>query len=357
MKRADAVMIGIAFLCLAGVVMSSSSVPAKTIRVGLLGPMADEDYDGAVVFKDYVEGRTNGDVTVEIFPSAQFCGNPRECLEGLQSGVLDVFMTTVGGFGNVYAPAQVFDLPYVFRDDDVAECVFDGPLMHDLRQAVLDSGAGIRLMVVSNTGGWRNFATTRRLIKSPRDLKGLKLRTTSAPIQQELVRQLGAFPTPVPWSELYTAMATGVVDGSKNSIQDIVGMNFHEHVKYVTLDGHAYMGALWWYSETNWQELSPEQQRIVVEGFERLKLVTRALPIRRQIEANEAFKKANGTIYVPTPAEKTEFKDATRGLEAWFVDRYGPQWLERLKSAVADCESRIGERLERIQSAQPSLPQ
>ena len=344
-------MVGIALVCLTGALMSATSTPAHTIRVGLLGPMADEDYDGAVVFKDYVESRTNGEISVEIFPSAQFCSNARECVEGLKSGVLDVFMTTIGGFGTVFAPAQVFDLPYVFRDDDVAECVFDGPLMNDLRGAVIEAGAGMRLMVVSNTGGWRNFASRTRLIKTPADLKGLKLRTTSAPIQQELVRQLGAFPTPVPWSELYTALATGVVDGTKNSVQDLVGMNFHEHVKYVTLDGHAYMGALWWYSDSRWRALSAEHQRIVVEGFERLKLVTRALPIRRQIESNEAFKKADGTIYVPTPQQKQAFRAATQGLEAWFIERYGREWVDRLKAAVTTCERHLAERLQSVRSA------
>ena len=346
-------MVGLTVVCLAGALISSTSAPTHTIRIGLLGPMTDEDYDGSLVFKDYVESRTNGDIAVEIFPSAQFCGNPRECVDGLKSGVLDVFMTTIGGLGNILPEAQVFDIPYVFRDDDVAECVFDSDMMVELRQAVLQTGAGMRLMVVSNTGGWRNFITTRRPIREPKDLAGLKLRTTAAPIQQELVRQLGAFPTPVPWSELYTAMATGVVDGSKNSVQDLVGMNFQEHIRYVILDGHAYMGALWWFSEPRWQGLSAEHQRIVVEGFERLKLVTRAIPIRRQIEANKVFVKTGGQIYVPTPAQKTAFREATKGLRGWFIDRYGQAWVDKLDREVQACEAHIDRRLESVRNAAP----
>lgn len=335
-------------ICLGGAWMSSAQTPEHTVRVGLLGPMTDEDYDGALVFKDYVESRTNGEVAVRIFPSAQFCSNPRECIDGLRAGVLDVFMTTIGGVGSVFPPAQVFDLPYAFRDDDVAECVFDGPLMDDLRRAVLETRAGLRLMVVSNTGGWRNFATTKTRIESPEHLAGLKLRTTSAPIQQELVRQLGAHPTPVPWSELYTAIATGVVEGSKNSIQDLVGMNFHEHVKFIILDGHAYMGALWWYSEARWQALSPDRQRIVVEGFQRLKLVTRALPIRRQLDATAAFTGAEGKVYVPTAEQKAAFKQATEGLRGWFADRYGRVWLDKLDAAILTCETQIDRHFDAI---------
>ena len=325
--------------CLIGVIASAADTPEHTIRIGILGNPDDEDYDGALVLKDYVESRTNGVIEVEIFTSGQFCGNERECIENMQSGVLDVFMTTIGGMGNIFGPGQVFDLPYVFRDDRIAECVFDGPIVNDLRRDILKADLGMRLMVVSNTGGWRNFATTSRPIKSPEDIKGLKIRTTPAPIQQELVRQLGGNPTPVAWSELYTALATGVVEGSKNGVQDIVGMKFHEHIKYLTLDGHAYMGALWWYSENGWNELTPAQRRIVFDGFQHLKTVTRALPMRRQIAAYETFKEAGGEIYVPTPAEKRAFQDAVSGMRGWYSTNYGEIWLTRLDDAVNACEA------------------
>ncbi len=323
-----------------GIVTSAAETPAHTIRVGILGSPDDEDYDGALVLKDYVESRSNGAVAVEIFTSGQFCGNERECIENMQSGVLDVFMTTIGGMGNIFGPGQVFDLPYVFRDDRVAECVFDGAIVDDLRDAVLGADLGLRLMVVSNTGGWRNFATTTKQIRKPEDIRNLKIRTTTAPIQQELVRQLGGNPTPVPWSEVYTSLATNMVVGTKNGVQDIVGMKFHEHLKYLTLDGHAYMGALWWFSEHGWKELSRARQRIVFDGFQHLKTVTRALPMRRQIEAYQAFTEAGGTVYAPTPEEKRAFRDAVSGMRGWYVENYGDDWLLKLDAAIAACEAR-----------------
>ncbi len=333
-----AIYAALALVCVIGVVAARADVAEHTIRVGILGSPDDEDYDGALVLKDYVESRTNGAVAVKIYASGQFCGNERECIENMQAGVLDVFMTTIGGLGNVFGPAQGFDLPYVFRDDRIAECVFDGPIVDDLRATILGEDLGLRLMAVSNTGGWRNFATTSRAIKTPDDLKGLKIRTTPASVQQELVRQLGGNPTPVAWSEVYTALATGVVVGTKNGVQDIVGMKFEEHIKYITLDGHAYMGALWWFSDVNWRALPPDVRRIVFDGFQHLKIVTRALPMRRQIEAYEAFKEAGGEVYVPNAAEKEAFREASSGMRAWYVDSYGATWLEKLDAAVADCE-------------------
>ena len=107
----------------------------------------------------------------------------------------------------------------------------------------------MRLMAISNTGGWRNIANTKKQIRTPNDVNGLKVRTIKADVQIELVKAMGGNPTPISWPEVYTSLATGVVDGTKNGITDIVRMKFHEHWKHITLDGHAYMGALWFLSE------------------------------------------------------------------------------------------------------------
>ena len=309
-----------------------------TIKIAFLGSPEDEDYDGSMVFKDYVESRSNGRAAVEIYPSGQFCGNEKECLENLQAGILEVYITTIGGFGNVFGPGQVLDLPYMFKDDRTAECVFDGPFVDALRTGVLAEGIPMRLMVISNTGGWRNFATTTKLIKTPEDVKGQKIRTIPAEIQQELVRQLGGNPTPVAWPEVYTSLSTGVVEGTKNGITDIMNMKFPEAgLKYMTLDGHAYMGALWWYSDVAWKTLPDDMKRIAFDGMNHLKTVTRAFPMRRQIEAYEAFRKQGGTIYVPSAEEKAAFQKATSGMRKWYTDKFGEEWLTKLDAAASAC--------------------
>ena len=339
-------------LVAAGAIATGSLLPAtasfaadKTIKIAFLGNDKDEDYDGSLVFKDYVESRSNGTIEVEIYPGGQFCGNFRECIEGLQSGTLEVTISTIGGFGNLWGPGQVLDLPYVLPNDRVAECVFDGPFVTELREKVRAEIPGMRLMTISNTGGWRNFATVNKQIKSPADVAGQKIRTIPAEIQIELVKTLGGNPTPVAWPEVYTSLASGVVEGTKNGITDIVGMKFQDHLKYITLDGHAYMAALWWLNDDFWAELSDAEKRIVYDGFQHLKTVTRAFPMRRQIEAYEAFKGAGGTIYVPTAEEKAAFQEAAKPMEGWYTDKFGDEWLGKLRGAVSTCEASIAEEL------------
>ena len=327
---------------LAGTFLSSSKSTAEhTIRISLLGTAEDEDYDGTMVFKEHVEAASNGRIAVEVYTSGQFCSNERECIEALQAGVLQVFMITTGGFGAVYGPAQALDLPYLFGGDAIAECVLDGPITNKLSQAVLDEDIGIRLMTVSNTGGWRNFATTDSQIRTPDDVRGRKIRTITAPLQQELIRQLGGNPTPIPWSEVYTALATGVVAGTKNGIHDIVSMQLHEQIRFVTLDNHAYMGGLWWYSELRWQQLNEELQAIVLEGFRRLKTATRSAIKGWEAESSAAFVASGGTLHTPTAEEKQMFRESVRGMRDWYTDTYGVAWLADLDAEVAACELQV----------------
>ena len=184
----------------------------------------DEDYDGLVVFKNYVEAASNGAIGVELFIGTQLCGNGAECLQGVADGTIDVYVSTSGGASGIFPYVQVLDLPYLMADDRIAEHVLSGDFTRKMRDMALeDSGDAIRLMTIGNTGGWRNFANTKRRIAEPTDMEGLKIRTVVADLPQELVRALGASPTPIPWPELFTSFQTGVVEGSKNGITDIMG--------------------------------------------------------------------------------------------------------------------------------------
>ena len=106
----QATLLVIFLVSIAGTVISSDDSDAEyTIRFSFLGSPEDEDYDGALVFEQFVESRSNGRVEVEVYPSGQFCSNERECLEGMQTGVLQVFMLTTGSLGSIFGPGQVLD--------------------------------------------------------------------------------------------------------------------------------------------------------------------------------------------------------------------------------------------------------
>jgi tripartite ATP-independent transporter DctP family solute receptor len=344
MNTKRSVLLGIYSLVLVasivGILGATSSTAEFTIKAAIQASTQDEDYVGLVAFKEYVEAKSEGRIHVDIYTSGQFCGSVPECISNLQQGVLEMFPSTAGGTGNFFAPAQVLDLPYLFTSDEQAICVLDGPILDKIRQEVLARSLNIRLIGVANTGGWRNFATTNKAVHTPDDLKGQKIRTTPAEIQQELVKQLGANPTPISWAELYTALATGVVEGSKNGIQDIIGAKLQEHLKYIVLDGHSYMATLWWFSEPVWQTLPADIQTIIQEGFKKQQVAANNLVATEEENSYQIFEQAGGTIYRPSVAEKQAFKDASSNMREWFINKFGNEWLDLLESSVATCNAR-----------------
>ena len=307
-------------IMLCGITVSVISAADYKIRATANSNENDEDYDGLVVFKNYVESASNGAISVELFIGTQLCSKGAECLQGIADGSIDIYISTSGGAAGIFPYVQVLDLPYLMSSDRIAEHVLSGDFTRRMRElALADSGGKIRLMTIGNTGGWRNFANTRRPVKQPSDMRGLKIRTVVADLPQELVKALGASPTPIPWPELFTSFQTGVVEGSKNGITDIMNMKFPDAgLKYVTLDGHAYMGALWWMSNDKFLSMPKDLRRVVVDGFAALQQATFASPKRKSIKAYEDFVAGGGNLYVPTPAQKASFKKAAKPVYQWF---------------------------------------
>ena len=317
-----------------------------TLRATANSNENDEDYDGLVVFKDYVEKASNGKVAVELFIGTQLCSKGDECLQGIADGSIDIYISTSGGAAGAFPYVQVMDLPYLLRDDRIAEEVLsEGTFTRALRSNILaDSGDKIRLMTIGNTGGWRNFANTQKRVQTPADMNGLKIRTVVADLPQELVKALGAAPTPIPWPELFTSFQTGVVEGSKNGITDIMGMKFTDAgLKYVTLDGHAYMGALWFMNNDQFMGMDDATRRVIVDGFAALQQATFASPKRKSIQAYADFAAAGGDLYVPTLEEKAAFKAAAAPVFDWFKAnvREGEATYTALVDAAAAAESKL----------------
>lgn len=336
---------------IAATILAGSAIAAQaadfTIRATANSNENDEDYDGLVVFKNYVEQASNGAIAVEMFIGTQLCSNGAECLQGVADGNIDVYISTSGGASGIFPFVQVLDLPYLMADDRVAEAVLQNgtEFMNTMKAMTLEnSGGAIRLMTVGNTGGWRNFANTRRRVAEPSDLAGLKIRTVVADLPQELVKALGASPTPIPWPELFTSFQTGVVEGSKNGITDIMGMKFPDAgLQYVTLDGHAYMGALWFMNNAKYSAMPTDLKRVVLDGFYTLQQATFASPKRKSIQAYQDFQAGGGDLYVPTPEQKAAFKAAAAPVYGWFKNNVagGDAIFGALTSSVAQAEAAI----------------
>ena len=151
------------------------------LKYGHVGPVTSDDQIPGEFLKSFLESRSQGQIKVEIYPAAQL-GNFREMIEQVQLNALELTHTTVGGMASFVPELQVTDIPYMMRDDLVAEKIAASPLMDKIRDEVLKKTKNVRLVAVGNTGRWRSFFTTKKLIKTAADMKGIKMRTINSPL-------------------------------------------------------------------------------------------------------------------------------------------------------------------------------
>jgi len=262
----------------------------------------------ATVFKSTVESLSNGDMAVDIQASSAL-GNQRERMELTQAGIIQVNIASVGGLAQFYPAINGLELPFVFPNEIVAERVFDGPFGETLSDK-LSEATGLRLLAVT-AGDFYVFTNGTRPVKSPEDMKGLKVRTMSVPSHVALMDALGAAATPVPWDELYGALETGVVDAQHNPVPIIAIGNLQEVQSYATMTNHLY-GADWWVaSEDFLSSLTPEQKRIFTTGVESAKVAGRGakMALRATKFGSVFLNEAGIEVYAPTADELAAFRE------------------------------------------------
>lgn len=303
------------------------------------------NHQASLLFKTIVENESNGRVGVKIYPNGQLAASGKEGIDAVIDGNIDIFKAT-DDLSSYWTPANAFSLPYLFPNDRVAEAVLSDPeIINSARKEISAKYPKLKLVMIAASGGWRDFATTsKKQIKKPNDLKGLKIRTVPSKVQQELVTILGGSPTAMPYAEIYTSLSTGVVDGVKLSIVDIVNAKLHETLKYIILDNHAYLSAFWFINNDKLNSMPEDLRIIVLDAFEDMKNYLNSYPKHRQIQAYNEFKSKGGVIYSPTQEELNQFIEKSKPIKPWLISQFGSEvspWIEKLENKIQEHSKKI----------------
>lgn len=211
---------------------------------------------GMVRMGELLEEKSKGKMRVEIYPAGQL-GAERELLELLQIGSLSMTKVSSGVLENFVPSFEVLGLPYLFRDKEHQFGVLRG----EIGEALLSKGEKYRFRgLCFYDAGYRSFYSKDKLISSPEDLKGLKIRVMKSVTAVNMVTQLGGSPTPVSFGELYTALQQGVVDGAENNPPSFYSSRHYEVCKYYTLDEHTSLPDVLLISLDWWNRLTEEQK-------------------------------------------------------------------------------------------------
>lgn len=293
------------------------------------------------VFKAEVERRTGGEVTVTLYPNGTL-GTQKAMLEQTIRGMIQGVSISEGGIAPFFPEIAALSIPYLFREVNVAYEVLDGPLGDYLKDEMA-AKTGLRPLAWGEDAGFRHFSSSKREIRTPADLKGMKIRTMPIPAHLEMVKALGGNPTPVSWSELYTALQTAVAEGQENPICNIRIARLYEVQKYLTLDGHLYSFISIFVNDKWLQSLPPQHRQAVIESGRIAAMLTRSLS-RVNESLDLEFLKENGMqVYAPTPEEKALFKEAAQApVIKLLKESLDPALIDRVLEETAKAEKKLG---------------
>lgn len=258
MNRLWIVAVAAALLIGVGLAPAEAQVRWKLAHAA---PESDLQQTLSLFIQQQVETRSNGEMSVYIFPQGQL-GNDAQMIEGAQAGVIDIVISGLNNFTRLVPEAAVFELPFMFPDRQAAYRILDG----DVGSALADKFAPYGLKVLGYPeNGYRNITNNRGPIRKPEDLKGLQMRVNNAAPLNQMFTLFGARTQQIPVTELYAALEAGLVNAQDHPLGIVFSYRLDEVQKYLSLTQHAYSPLAVVMSRKTYDALKPEEQRVLQE--------------------------------------------------------------------------------------------
>ena len=268
-------------------------------------------------FADKVEERTNGRIQVRILPNGQL-GSENENIEQLMAGVISMTKVSAPGLATYNESYHAFGLPYIFDDTEDFYHVMDSSQMQDFFLSSSDDGF---VTLTYYTSGARSFYTKNKAIRTPADLKGLKIRVQDMKSQTDMMKALGGIPVAMSYGDVYTTLQTGIIDGTENNETALTTGKHGEICKVYSTDQHAMIPDVMVMSAKVWKTISPEDQQIILEAAHES---TESHKIAWDAAIDEAIQEASAQMGVEfvNDVDKDAFRQATSGM----IDQYCAQY-------------------------------
>lgn len=298
------------------------------------GVLSSPKHAASLAFKNHVESKTGGSVKVEIFPASQL-GNENVVMEGLELGNIQMAIIHDGGISSSYPVFNLFSIPYIFDNHEEAWKVADGPLLGEL-SADMEKTLGIKIFALADNGV-RSVTNSKRVIRVPDDMKGLKMRVMPAPLFLSIFSAVGCAPMTVPWAELPTALQQGMADGQDNGVTNIVDASLYQTQKYFSTIAYLFSWHAYLMNADFFNGLTPVEQKAVTEGIQLAKVIHRGMTAAMDANATTILGDLGMECYANTPDEIAKFREIMQPVgRQWVIEKIGPAWVEKLDKAIAE---------------------
>ena len=310
----------------AGLLASSLAYAQTTMKISI--STAQDSHQGVAIdtFAKEVEKRTNGRYKIQTFYNGAL-GGERESMESVQLGTQALTFTSTGPVPNFVPETKILDVPFLFRDKAHARAVLDGPIGQEML-AKFDSKSFKALARGEN--GFRHMTNSKRDVKTPADLKGLKMRTMENPVHITAYKGFGIITTPMAFPEVFTALQQGTVDGQENPLSVIISAKFYEVQKHLTLTGHVYSPCIFLMNKDMFDKLPAADKTAFLEAA---KVAVKAN--RDRVDQDDAkgvaLLRSKGMTVIDN-IDKGAFVKALAPVESQFEKQFGKANLDRIRN-------------------------
>lgn len=299
------------------------SAQAQTkLRFAHAGPETSSQHLAALEFAKQVKERSQGKLEVQVFPASQL-GNDATVIGAVRGGSIDMMMAGSGNFAGLNSRFEVLDIPFLFRDRDHAYKAVDQQVGQELMKVLEPNG--LKQLAFWEVG-FRSITTKNKAVRTPADVKGLKIRTQPNPVHVQAWKLLGTNPVPMPLSELYSALESGAVDAQEHPIEITYSAKFYEVQKHLTMTRHAFTAMPVVLNKAKFDALPADQQKVLMDAAQDAKSFQRAL--NQKNEANIIAELRKSGMSVIENFDPAPFKAAMGDeLRKAYIAKNGPELL------------------------------
>lgn len=309
----------------------AQDIQERTLRLSTAGNKGSPHVIGAEKFAELVEEKSGGKIEVKIYPGGVL-GPDLQNYSAMQGGTLDFNISNASYLAGNVKELAIFDFPFLFNTPEEVDAVTDGPVGRKL----LDKLQARGLVGLAYTDlGFRHFHNRQRPIEKAEDVAGLKMRVIPTPIYVEFMNALGANAVPMPYTEVYTALETGAVDGMTNVLVNIIDMKFYEVADYLTLTNHMYNAQALIMSKMTWDKLSEAERKIIQEAAAEMAPYQRKASRELNAQALDRLKEEGVEVAELPPEEIAKLKEKAKPVIEKYTQEVGPELVAEVNAELA----------------------
>lgn len=307
-----------------------NGIQERTIRAGIGNSETHPQGQGLVKFKELLEEKSGGKMKVQNFFDATL-GDDLKMTEALQAGTQEITIPSTSPLVGTIKEFGIYDFPFVFKEEEEAYAVLDGAI----GQKLLDKLPEHNLVGIAYwENGFRNMTNSKHAVKTAEDFKGLKIRTMQNEVHLEAFEKLGANPSPMAFSEVFTALETGTVDGQENPLATIQTQKYDEVQSHLSITKHVYTPFVFLVGKKFWDDLSEEEKKIMTEAAQEAGQYQRELNQSENEKALKYLKDSGMKVNEVSEEEMKKMQKIIQPVTDKYAKQFGQELVEEMMTEV-----------------------